>query len=629
MLRRMVAVLLSMSLLLLAGCSEQGNKKPNDKHNASKVTAETLQAWKASDVPEDRFGREAAAYAVKMEWLDLREGDRFSPEEAITQKDLIQALYQMDQQWWKPEKGQEKPKKGKVTFPDVPKDASWMDAVTWSVEWEIFTGFPDGTFRPDAPVSRETFAQILSAYAEHARLSAEPKDTLPKGYYWDEQFLQDRPELAWALEQELLPGVNREIRPGFPVSRLQASQALVHLTALCYQDPLTEELAETACTAAALRAPKIYDTVRTAVTKSAQKYGATGIQVVILEGGQVADKLAYGWATRPGSGAEDPMTADHKMRVASLSKVVVGMAAMALNEQGTVDLDAEVGSYWGVPGRNPAFPEVPMTLRSLMTHTSSLALMEGTSAKGDKVSQRLSSGQGFSGNRPGDIASWGYNNYGFGVLGMTLERAAGKTMDEICKEAFFVPLGIDGSFESGNIQDTNHLVTLYANGTETRSVAMQKGLNGNPAPGTNGIYFAGGFTVSAADLGKMVAVLAGDGCFEGKRILQADSVQAMETPLGTPPGNDFEQCLVLRRQTGMYGRDSLYYHTGSAYGVYNFLSYDPATGDGVVVLTTGASGVKDERGVYAVCGEISQVVYQALSNYRELTSAEPAEEAAK
>ena len=628
MLRRMVAVLLSMSLLILAGCSGQGTQKGEDQGGPSQMTAETLRDWKASDVPEDLFGREAAAYAVKMKWLDLREGDCFDPEEAVTQKELIQALYQMDQQWWKPEKGQ-KPKKGKAAFPDVPKDASWQDAVTWSVEWEIFPGFPDGTFRPDAPVSRETFSQILSAYAEHAGHSGGPEGTLPQGDYWDEGLLQERPELAWALEQALLPGVNREIRPGFPVSRLQAAQALVHLAALCFQDPLTQELSETACVPADLRAPKIYDTVRTAVTKAAQKYGATGVQVAILEGGQVADKLAYGWATRPGSGAGDPMTADHKMRVASLSKVVVGMAAMALNEQGTVDLDGELGSYWGVPGRNPAFPEVPITLRSLMTHTSSLALMESTSAKGDAVKSRLASGKGFSGNRPGDIASWGYNNYGFGVLGMTLERAAGKTMDEICKEAFFVPLGIDGSFESGNIQDTNHLVTLYANGTETRSVAMQKGLNGNPAPGTNGVYFAGGFTVSAADLGKMVAVLAGDGCFEGKRILQADSVQAMETPLGTPPGNDFEQCLVLRRQAGMYGRESLYYHTGSAYGVYHFLSYDPATGDGVVVLTTGASGVKDKRGVYAICGEISQAVYQALSNDTEIAPAAPAEEAAK
>ena len=43
------------------------------------------------------------------------------------------------------------------------------------------------------------------------------------------------------------------------------------------------------------------------------------------------------------------------------------------------------------------------------------------------------------------------------------------------------------------------------------------------------------------------------------------------------------------------------------------MSYDPETGDGVVVLTSGASGAKDSRGIYAVCGEISQYIYDAIA----------------
>ena len=45
--------------------------------------------------------------------------------------------------------------------------------------------------------------------------------------------------------------------------------------------------------------------------------------------------------------------------------------------------------------------------------------------------------------------------------------------------------------------------------------------------------------------------------------------------------------------------------------VYN-LGYDPDTGDGVVVLTMGADGGKDAYGIYAVCGEISRAVYNAI-----------------
>ena len=72
------------------------------------------------------------------------------------------------------------------------------------------------------------------------------------------------------------------------------------------------------------------------------------------------------------------------------------------------------------------------------------------------------------------------------------------------------------------------------------------------------------------------------------------------------------RALPLRLRFDIYGRDRLYYHTGSAYGVYNLLSYDPDTGDGVVVLTMGAYGKKDQHDIYAVCGEITQAVYGYL-----------------
>ena len=49
----------------------------------------------------------------------------------------------------------------------------------------------------------------------------------------------------------------------------------------------------------------------------------------------------------------------------------------------------------------------------------------------------------------------------------------------------------------------------------------------------------------------------------------------------TPPDGTW-QALGLRSQDSLYGRNALYYHTGSAYGVFNCMSYDPETRDGVV-----------------------------------------------
>ncbi len=95
--------------------------------------------------------------------------------------------------------------------------------------------------------------------------------------------------------------------------------------------------------------------------------------------------------------------------------------------------------------------------------------------------------------------------------------------------------------------------------------------------------------------------------------MEAESVEEMERHEDRAlPGGTY-QALPMRLGFDIYGRERLYYHTGSAYGVYNFLSYDPDTGDGVVVLTTGASGKTDANGIYAVCGEISRAVYEAIA----------------
>ena len=89
----------------------------------------------------------------------------------------------------------------------------------------------------------------------------------------------------------------------------------------------------------------------------------------------------------------------------------------------------------------------------------------------------------------------------------------------------------------------------------------------------------------------------------------------METPRFTVAQEDatsFEQCLVLRRQEDLLGREELYYHTGSSYGVYALMSYDPETEDGVVVITTGAPYELEEHGIYSLCAQLTEQVYDAM-----------------
>jgi Beta-lactamase class C and other penicillin binding proteins len=66
------------------------------------------------------------------------------------------------------------------------------------------------------------------------------------------------------------------------------------------------------------------------------------------------------------------VTADDPVRVASISKLVTSIGVMRLVEAGQLDLDADVSTYLGWPLRHPRHPDMPITLRLLLSHRSSL-----------------------------------------------------------------------------------------------------------------------------------------------------------------------------------------------------------------------------------------------------------------
>lgn len=352
--------------------------------------------------------------------------------------------------------------------------------------------------------------------------------------------------------------------------------------------------------------PITQEQLQHAVEQARADYGATAIQAAVIRDGQVAVQAASGWAVED----QITLTTRHKMRCASLTKVIVGISAGVLIDDGTLDPYADLSGYWGVTARNPSYPDTPITVDMLLTHTSTLSDASGSlsALKGTAARQRLA-GSGYTGGKPGELSSWSYNNYGFSVLGMTLERAADQVLDDVLGEAVLTPMGIDAAFEAGSVDDTGLLCALYYPGNSlSRTVSTQKSYVCIQQPGYRGNFFAGGFTCSAGELAQLVAMLAEDGTYQGQQYLSAETVAYLEEPLGQTP-DGFYQCRPLRYRENMYGRDRMYYHTGSAYGFYGLLSYDPDTRDGVVVFTTGASGVTDSYGVYAVCGQVAQAVY--------------------
>lgn len=361
-------------------------------------------------------------------------------------------------------------------FSDISPDAWYAEAVNWGVQAGVITGNSDGIFGPDQRVTRAQLAVMLYRYAVYVEKVSIPTTGLSA--YRDTKsvpaYASD--SLAWVLEQGLFdPIISDTIHPQLPVSRAQFAQILVALIAYTTQEPLAVQLTgqdslETVTSASRAAHSKIENVIK----NTAAKYGAEGVQVVVIEEGKVTDIFATGWATKN----VDPMTVDHRVRIASISKVVIEMETARLREMGCVNLDTPIGTYWGGSSTNPYYPDVPVTIRSILSHTSSISnLGDDASRSYSAVRSRLTSSSGYSRLVPGSMRSWSYNNYAFSVLGMTVELAANQTMDQLLNQDFFDIMQIDGAFSAEDLKDNSKLVTLvYQNGTVARSVAMQRAL---------------------------------------------------------------------------------------------------------------------------------------------------------
>ena len=564
-------------------------------------TLEDVREVRFDDVPEEDERMDHISYAAYSGYLRGVGGGMFQPDGFVTRGELMTVLHRMS--------GAEK-SNFIILTPDVELDMWYAEAISWAMENKIAFGGEDGNFAPEKRVTREELAVFLHRFAAGGDDKA--YDTTLENYS-DGASIQAyaREALAWALENRIYAGmVGDTIHPFLPVSRGQLAQVLTALAAYTQEEPVARELTEKLHTDIVESVSQArHEDIQAQVDAVAAKYGAAGVQVAVVESGQLTDTYVYGWATR----GSDKMTPEHKIRTASLTKVGVGMAAMILYEDGVIDLDESIGTYWGVQTKNPYYPEDPVTIRSLMTHTSSIpALGDDASRTYDSVRYRLESNS-YSRVRPGSVWSWSYNNYAYGVLGQTLELASGKYLDEILYERLWDIMDIDAAFESGEIRNTDLLATIYRGGGVGRSADSARNIARPAQPGASGTYFSGGMTMSAADMGKMVAMLASGGRYEGLQLLRRSTVDAMQVRLEAQLGDGTYQALSLRSQDDIYGRSRIYYHTGSAYGVFNLFSYDPDTGDGVVVLTTGASGVKDSRNIYAVCSRISQYIYETIA----------------
>jgi CubicO group peptidase (beta-lactamase class C family) len=141
--------------------------------------------------------------------------------------------------------------------------------------------------------------------------------------------------------------------------------------------------------------------------------------------------------------------ADGRFELGSVTKTMTGTLLASLAGDGLVGLDDEIGRWLA------AGPNAGITLRQLATHTSGLPrLAPNHRATHDDANPyaRYTAGLAEEGLRqasraPG--AGFGYSNFGYQLLGLALERAAGRTYQALLEERILGPLAMTMSGVGG------------------------------------------------------------------------------------------------------------------------------------------------------------------------------------
>ncbi|MDR0397014.1 MAG: beta-lactamase family protein [Oscillospiraceae bacterium] len=323
-----------------------------------------------------------------------------------------------------------------------------------------------------------------------------------------------------------------------------------------------------------------------------REYQAVGASVVLIKDGRVMDVYNYGRANR---GENIPVTDDTLFRVASLTKMVTMVGFMRLWETGAFNLDDEIGDHYGFPIRNPYYPDDPVTIRQVMTHTASL--LDGghyyRALNGDAVSlQSVFTGKysttDFQRRKPGTYYS--YSNFGGSLLGSMVELFTGMTADEWMCETMYRKLGITASYFTPNLPEGTQIARIY-NGPDMTLDSMSL-TDGDMVddPLYHYTSTAGSLSIRAIDLAKILIVLMGDGTYNGIRVLNESTVEAIRSPQNTVGSVyiDTNRGLDLNIYTDVIVRGrTMYGHQGKAYGAICAAYFDPLDQSGVVLLTNG------------------------------------------
>lgn len=320
-----------------------------------------------------------------------------------------------------------------------------------------------------------------------------------------------------------------------------------------------------------------------------------------------ADGLAQGAA---GEADPIPFTTASPMRVASVSKMAAALTVLRLAARGALDPQADIRGNFDPALANPHFPDTPITLAHLLSHTAGL--------EDPEVYWRAAPGRTEDLFTPAmwRTPDWGppgkgfrYANFGYGLAAHILEAQTGERFDRLAAREVLRPLGIDAGFNWSGVSQAKRRAgaTLYTRQQEsgwqaeadspdvlaaTRpAILAGKGFSLDAyIPGTNGTLFSpqGGLRASLEDIAALARAVAAE--------------PAMTTPLWqfdpAQPNGDDERgyftsftagAQIHAAATSPIPGVKLIGHHGEAYGLYSAAFHAPALDAEIAFAVTGTT----------------------------------------
>ena len=304
-----------------------------------------------------------------------------------------------------------------------------------------------------------------------------------------------------------------------------------------------------------------------------------GAVVMVARRGKLAYYEAFGFAD---PSARRPMTKDAIFALASMTKPMVAVAALMLNEEGRLLLNDPVSNYLPVlkemrvataTGTEAARRQP--TLQDMLRHTAGMSYgNRGDTPLHKLYSSKLRSAADQTGPQFLDELSklplhyqpgttWDYS-YGLDVAALAIEAVTGKRLGEFLHERLFGPLGM---------VDTGFMVPAAKVGRIARPLAIDPDTGRPPTfrePVTPWQYDCGGGCASgtAADYLRFAQMLLNKGTLDGTRLLSRKSIEYMTADHLGPDvdvsrlhefavehidGFGFGLGVAVRRQTGIAG----------------------------------------------------------------------------